>query len=416
MPRFVDLCCGIGGFHQAMMSVCEERGLNAECVFASDNDIDVANIYSMNYGIEAYYDLANDTTHDLIDETVGEEGLDFLFAGFPCQPFSKAGNQGGFAEVTKGTVFFHILRVIQRHKPKCVLLENVRNLKKHDDGKTWKTIHDLLVKQGYKVDDVILSPNKIGNTPALRDRMFILAYRNDLVTDENMQKLSNNRYETIKTSIYSWGKLEKGLKAQYFEKNQMSDLEPYDIKTINMWNDLFHRLKENKGYLVSPLWPHYFDRRINVDDCPDWKKVIIERNRVFYEDNKVVYDRWYNEHIDHFASLTASDKKFEWNAGDEINDIWEGIIQFRPSGVRVKRPDCIPTLVAINQTPIIGIEKRYLKPREISKLYGFRNLNFGNQAESTTYKQLGNTVSVDVVKFLLRHMMDLLNLEADYNG
>ena len=151
-----------------------------------------------------------------------------------------------------------------------------------------------------------------------------------------------------------------------------------------MWDDLLQMLRAKNRSIITPLWPHYFDKSIDLTGTPEWKKRIIERN-----------------------SLCRSDQKFEWNAGDDLQSVWEGIIQFRPSGVRVKRPDFIPTLVTMNQTPILGCEKRYIKPEEVAKIYGFERLRFGNQSDSECRKQLGNTVSVDVVEYLIQHMLSV---------
>lgn len=407
MIYYIDLFCGIGGFHQAITDVSKELRQDCECLFAADIDQYAAEMYKKHYGIECRFNLQDEKTHEEINKRIGEKKLTFLFAGFPCQPFSKAGNQEGFGDVTKGTLFFEIEKIVQKHKPKYLLLENVRNLAKHDGGNTWITIRDKLIKCGYCVDHIIISPNEIRRKriPALRDRIFILCYRNDLELN-NESIFGGKKMPANKTSIYKFDDKNKGLKPTYFENNCKSDLEEDKIKTIDMWNDLYHMLKDNNRKLISPLWPHYFNCDLNECNEPNWKKSLIKRNVEFYRENKDIYDLWYSKHKMHFNSLTKSDQKFEWNAKDSINDIWEGIIQFRPSGVRVKKPDFIPTLVAINQTPILGIEKRYLKPEEMAKLYGFKNLDFSGQPLNETYKQLGNTVSVDVVKFLIHHMME----------
>ena len=168
-------------------------------------------------------------------------------------------------------------------------------------------------------------------------------------------------------------------------------------------------MRQNNRKLISPLWPRYFSSTIEEIESdsklPKWKKGIIKRNIRFYEDNKLLYDSWYENHKLLFDNLIRSNQKFEWNAGEDIDDVWKGIIQFRPSGVRVKRPDFIPTLVAITQTPILGCEKRYLQPEEMARLYGFKSLNFNNQPLKETYKQLGNTVSVDVIEYLIKYML-----------
>ena len=112
--KFVDLLCGIGGFHQAMAS------LGGECVFACDIDESCRDTYFMNYGIMPKGDIAKVASSEIPSH-------DFLCAGFPCQPFSKAGNRMGFKDSIKGTPFLDILRILAYHQPKYALLENVRN-------------------------------------------------------------------------------------------------------------------------------------------------------------------------------------------------------------------------------------------------------------------------------------------------
>ncbi len=412
MFRYIDLFCGIGGFHQGIERVAAEMGFEAECLFAADNDPNVSNIYRNTYGIECFYDLKLQTTHDLIDEAIGVQELTCVFGGFPCQPFSKAGNQEGFANQMKGTLFFEIEKIVHRHHPKFILLENVRNLKNHDSGHTWEVIYNSLVDEGYIVDDVIISPNNIAPIPALRERFFILAYNRELLgVADDIDKLHDRKFARRRTSIYPCGQVERGLNKKYFNEDAVQDLEPFNEETIQMWDDLLQLLRRHGRSIVTPLWPHYFDKSLDISKEPEWKQKLIRRNQEFYEKNADVYDEWLAEHREHFDSLCQSDKKFEWNAGDNLDNVWQGLIQFRPSGVRVKRPDFIPTLVAINQTPIIGPERRYLQPEEMAKIYGFKRLRFGNQNEGESKKQLGNTVSVDVVSYLIRHMIQVSRWE-----
>ena len=168
--KFIDLFCGIGGFHQALSN------LGGECVYASDIDADCRKTYEKNYGIHPDGDITKVMESDI-------PAHDVLCAGFPCQAFSKAGKRLGFADETKGTLFFDILRILKYHKPKYALLENVRNLASHDHGNTWKVIHDALVEAGYNVLDepVIFSPHYIG-VPQHRERVFIMCVRKDVGT------------------------------------------------------------------------------------------------------------------------------------------------------------------------------------------------------------------------------------------
>lgn len=409
MLTYIDLFCGIGGFRQGIERVCKTIGEEPKCLFACDNDSYASKVYKRTYGEDVFFDIKSPDTHALIDDKIKKlskrETLDFIFAGFPCQSFSKAGHQEGFNDEKKGNLFFEIIKIAEKHKPKFMLLENVRNLKSHDEGFTWKEINRRLNGIGYTVDHIIISPNQIPNTniPALRDRVFIICYRSDLY-GSNIELFNDNKLPRISTSIYIGKGGNKRLNPKYFCNDGKHDLEEDRLKTLEIWDDFRKRIIESGGQMISPIWPHYFDDS-DISSEPKWKQTIINRNRSFYMQNKKTIDKWMKDHRKHYSKLFLSDRKLEWNAGDRIDSIFDGIIQFRPSGVRVKYPSDIPTLVAINQTPIIGFERRYMTPDEMRKLYGFKKLNFGSQHEKQTYKQLGNTVSVDVVEYLLLHML-----------
>ena len=105
--------------------------------------------------------------------------------------------------------------------------------------------------------------------------------------------------------------------------------------------------------------------------------------------------------VEHFK---LRDKKFEWQAGKDIDTIWESIIQFRQSGVRIKRPNAFQTLVAIVQTPIIGKYKRRLTPREAARLQSFPDNYKLNKRDDKAYKQLGNSANVEVIKYLAKQL------------
>ena len=117
--KFIDLFCGIGGFHQGMTAI------GGECVFACDRDEDCRKTYFRNYGIMPAGDITGIKASEIPPH-------DVLCGGFPCQSFSKAGNRLGFEDPTKGTLFFDICRILEYHQPGYALLENVRNLASHD--------------------------------------------------------------------------------------------------------------------------------------------------------------------------------------------------------------------------------------------------------------------------------------------
>ncbi|MBC7473463.1 MAG: DNA (cytosine-5-)-methyltransferase, partial [Candidatus Sericytochromatia bacterium] len=134
-----------------------------------------AKVYENNFGIKPYGDITQIKEEDIPEH-------DILCGGFPCQAFSISGKQKGF-EDTRGTLFFDILRIVKHHKPKILLLENVKNIEKHDKGKTLKVITNSLNNLGYKVNFKVLNASDYG-LPQNRERIFIVCFKNDLnITD-----------------------------------------------------------------------------------------------------------------------------------------------------------------------------------------------------------------------------------------
>lgn len=136
--RFIDLFAGLGGFHLAL------KNLGHTCVFASELDSKLQELYFENFGI-----IPNGDIRNIEAESIPEH--DILCGGFPCQPFSKAGEQNGFHDEKSGDLFYHILKVLRFHAPKYLILENVPNFAKHDEGRTWRIAEKLLRELDYDV-------------------------------------------------------------------------------------------------------------------------------------------------------------------------------------------------------------------------------------------------------------------------
>jgi len=163
--KYIDLFAGIGGFHQAMDSV------GASCVFASEWDKDCQYTYEENYGIIPHGDITKIDEKDIPTH-------DILCAGFPCQAFSISGKQKGF-EDSRGTLFFEVARIAKYHQPKILLLENVKNFEKHDNGNTLHTVKATLEEIGYDFYSQVLNASHFG-VPHKRERIFMIAFRKDL--------------------------------------------------------------------------------------------------------------------------------------------------------------------------------------------------------------------------------------------
>jgi len=162
---FIDLFAGIGGFRIAM------QNSGGKCVYTSEWDNNAQRTYRENFGEVPFGDITKEYVKSYIPN-----GFDVLCAGFPCQAFSIAGYQKGFADI-RGNLFFDIQKVIKDHRPKVVFLENVKNLISHDNGRTFKIILEVLEEQlGYKVFYKVLNTMTHANIPQNRERIFIVAF------------------------------------------------------------------------------------------------------------------------------------------------------------------------------------------------------------------------------------------------
>ena len=387
--KFIDLFCGIGGFHQAMKS------LGGECVFASDIDEDCRKTYEVNYGITPVGDIAKIEAADIPPH-------DVLCGGFPCQAFSKAGNRLGFDDPTKGTLFFDICRILKYHHPKYVLLENVRNLASHDHGKTWNVIHDKLEELGYNLlpEPVIFSPHYLG-IPQHRERVYIMCIRKDI---GKVHPFTFTKEQIIPCTINSILQDDSDI-PNIKDYRISSDLE--DL--INLWNEFIRNIKVEK----LPSFPVWSDRLSDLDTTEDlsqyplWKRNFILKNNELYVNNRQFIDGWLKRARKNPLFFGAK-AKLEWQAGQTKNpDIWEQIFQFRPSGIRIKVNTYFPALVAIVQTSIIGSKKRFLTPRECARLQSFPENFLPDVKQKQAYKQFGNAVNVECVKLFARHMFNL---------
>lgn len=191
---FIDLFAGIGG-----MRIAFERN-GGHCVFSSEWDKKCQETYFANFGVIPYGDITAINEKDIPDH-------DILVAGFPCQPFSIAGvskknslgRATGFEDKTQGTLFFDICRIIKEKRPKAFMLENVKNLKSHDHGHTWKVIESSLKELDYSVFSQILDGQDF--VPQHRERILIIGFdkrrygdvdfKFDYKTPENKPALKN---------------------------------------------------------------------------------------------------------------------------------------------------------------------------------------------------------------------------------
>jgi DNA (cytosine-5)-methyltransferase 1 len=410
--RFIDLFCGIGGFHAAMTA------LGGECVYAVEIDKAAAAVYRRNWGL----DPLGDITADANDDVVNVPAHDVLCAGFPCQPFSKSGFQRGMDE-TRGTLYWNILRIVETHRPAIVLLENVRNLAGPRHRHEWEVIIRTLREAGYLVPEspAVFSPHLLpperGGKPHVRERVFIAAVRSDgiePVWSPFIQPVAHPR------PIEGWDpqRWELSVDLPLDEDGEAAgcELSASETHWIDAWDDFVVRMWEERDGERLPGFPLWGDNWVCEDELviepgtPKWKVDFLTKNARFYDRHRDFIDAWTDKWGFYTDKFPPSRRKFEWQAQDSP-DLWSTVMQMRPTGIRAKRPTYLPALVAITQTSIIGSRRRRLSPREAARLQSLPDwFDFGDQPAAATYKQLGNGVSIAAIW----HVMKQVGREYDH--
>lgn len=418
--RFIDLFAGLGGFHLAL------HELGHECVFASEINGELREVYEQNFHLKPQGDIS------LIQaESIPQH--DILCAGFPCQPFSKAGDQKGFTCPKRGNLFFDIVRILNHHHPTYIILENVANLENHDGGNTLTTIKRELEKLDYHVQYKVLSPHHYG-VPQIRPRIFIIGSKKSLAKftwpEKHINQTSINDIldknpadaielpERIQHYLRIWqiflDKLGNDILPLPIWSMEFGATYPYEhttpfkkgLQQLQEYKGIFGRSLENKSdeeienNLPSYAYSH---PKSKVEKFPKWKIKYIRQNREFYEKHKSWLDDWIQEVI----SFQSSFQKFEWNCGNETRNISNLVVQLRSSGIRVKRRNTISSLVGITtQIPIITWENRYITLRERARLQSMDALEYlPDHSQSLATLALGNAVNVNLVKLIASELL-----------
>lgn len=386
---FIDLFCGIGGFHQAL-----NRIKNTRCVFACDIDEKCRKTYEENYEIKPSGDITKVVVNDIPD-------FDILCGGFPCQSFSNSGKKKGF-EDKRGQLFEYILSIASSKKPSFLFLENVKHIKRIDNGKVFDHIVKRINETGYNVTTTELSPHQLG-IPQQRERIVFVCIRNDLYDKDKILNLTPQSNIPINTDkIFETDKT-------HTDKYK---IPPDDENVLNAWDEMIKKF--NVGETLSPtiLCKEFNSLYTNeeFEKLPTWKRDYIVKNKPLYTKYKTEWDIWLNNYSE-ILSKKEIYSKLEWQTGKtkENDSIFNHFIQLRQSGIRVKKSEYFPTLVAIVQTPIYAKEKRFITPRECARLQSFPDDFILHKNDHTAYKQFGNAVNVDVVHFVMSNTLKAYN-------
>ena len=414
MIKFIDLFAGTGGIRLALEQACSELGIKTSCVYSSEIDKNACQTYQLNFGIDPYSDITKVTEFP---------DFNFLLAGFPCQSFSYAGKRRGFGD-TRGTLFFDIERILKQQKPEYFLLENVRGLTTHDKGRTFQTIKANLESIGYHIDYFLLNSSNFG-LPQNRVRIYIVG-----VLDRNIKTTLNSDLGAADTHTFKanttnmqgdlFGEstlkkvtcvkniLEKNPDSKYIcskeyrEKlskvvgNNFSKLHGYRLidyrggKSIHSWElgvkgDCSQKEIEFMNLLIA-------NRRKKVFGThQDGKSLTREQISTFYDSGcfekitKSLIKKGY---------LSCNEKKYNPVCGNMSFEVFKFL---DPDGISITLTASDANRLGVVQNNI----PRRVTPRECARLQGYPDSFKLLENDTAMYKQMGNGVSVPVVKAVL---------------
>lgn len=409
MVKFIDLFAGTGGIRLAFENALSAKGLSSQCVKSVEINPKACETYEQNFGENPYGDV-----HE-IDEL---PPFDALLAGFPCQAFSYAGKQLGFAD-TRGTLFFEVERILKKYKPKFCFLENVRGLTTHDGGNTFNTIVQRLKDIGYSVEYRLINASSMG-VPQNRTRIYIVA----LLEQQPQLTISSNvgASDSHKFKHREQGDFKQTLVKDILEDNpdvkydcsdkfisalkkvtggDLSKLHGVRLNDTRHGNSIHSWELGHKGVcseqeikfmnlLVSNRRRHIFGTH------QDGKALTIEQIKTFYTDSDIdevmasLLNKGYLKNKDGKYNLVCGNMSFE-------------VFKFLD-------PESISITLTSSDANRLGVyhngRVRRLTPRECARLQGYPDTYVPHPNDVCAYKQFGNAVCVPVIQKVIEDVLE----------
>lgn len=420
--RFIDLFAGMGGIRIGFERALNTLGIETECVFSSEIKKHAIVAYSNYFNDkEVNGDITKVRTSDIPQ-------FDILLAGFPCQPFSSAGNRLGFKD-TRGTLFFEIERILLDKQPYAFILENVEGLINHDKGNTFNVILERLNELGYKVNAKMLDSKFFGLAQS-RKRVYIVGTKTDYIDLDNFKEITKKfkeiqeKVEGIKTTKFTQKLLE------HFKPNELYGKSIKDKRggeyNIHSWDIgikgiITKEQKELLELLLKERRKKKWAEEIGIK-WMDGMPLTLEQIRTFYnKDNlKDMLDDLVNKKyisLEYPKNIVNGKREYDTSKQKGYN-IVTGKLSFEFSKI-LDPNDIAPTLVAtdVSKLGVIDGDKiRKLTLREGQRLFGFPE---DYDLEIIKYSEgldlLGNTVCIPVIEEISKRLGKIILEKREYD-
>jgi len=417
--RFVDLFSGIGGMRLALEATAHSLNLDTECLLSSEINPDAQLVYQKNFNDTPLGDIR------LIDQLPEH---DILLAGFPCQSFSGAGKKAGFGD-TRGTLFFEIMRLIDTAQPQAFIFENVRGLVSHDGGRTLETIKHEIKSRGYSFDYFLLNSSNF-SLPQNRVRVYLVGILNaspqfGLISDLGPKDSHSSSHQQL--SFFS--PLSKPVKvADILEDNPdpKYDCSPEFVKALKqIVNNDFSRLHgrrliDYRGGNSIHSWELGLRGECSLDEIELMNLFILKRrNKEFGadQDGKLLTKEqiatfFAHPNLDQILHSLVTKKYLQLN-----NNQYKPVSgNFSFEVYKFLDPHKISVTIVASDANRLGVyhnhRVRRITPREAARLQGFPD-NFSlHSNDDKAYHQMGNSVSINVVKAVAKEVIQNLLYSA----
>jgi DNA (cytosine-5)-methyltransferase 1 len=438
--KFIDLFAGLGGIRLGFEQACQEAGIETECVLTSEIKPYAIQTLKHNHHHENFVgDIFQVKNEDIPD-------FDFLFGGFPCQPFSASGKRQGFAD-TRGTLFFEIERIIREKQPQGFILENVEGLVKHDlenkhdlIGRTLRTIlYKLEEELGYQVSWKVLDSVHFG-VPQSRKRVFIVGTKDKKISLDGFEPT----YKVLKDVLEKGKKtMDTAFTKKLFAHFKVEELYGKSIKdkrggenNIHSWDiGLKGECSKEQIILLNRLFKERRKKQWAGEIGIDWMDgmpLTLSQIQSFYPTTNLFEN--YNvkdilddlvekgylkfEHPKKLISEITGNGEITSRVYDETKpkgyNIVTGKLSFEVNKI-LDPNDIAPTLVATDMVKIVvpdGNGIRKLTIREGLRIFGYPENYDIPVKETFAFDLLGNTVVVPVVKAISERILDVLEFET----